>query len=273
MSSNFYYTITFVTSFRDIVPFADRHDAAPLRSKVSLVRYVLEVAAAKVTQIRLEPVYKQLSHSKRTLKYLTDITKVVYERCIKRLPDVWRNFDMHTASLAMECFRQCLQTANEVYKPKFRAVFVNGFDFHMLDKSKDCIAVLHDIMDEFMKEELDDETNHDESLLSDTDGRKIPLNLFLSLEVLYDNISFGSRMTIESYNWLLNFCKTYEVNNKELGIVHKLLFKQRQKTHSGAFFQIIPEHLAKIWTHIKDEEGEVVSRIKLQTLYFNASTH
>lgn len=244
---------------RDIVPFASRHDTAPLRSKVSLVRYVLEVAASKVEQIRLEPAYKQLAHSRRTLKFLTDITKVLYERCIKRLPDLWRNFDMKTASLAMGCFRQCMQTANEVYKAKFQTIFVKGFDFHMLDKSKECIAVLQDVMDEFMKEEFSEASNANDSMLSDADGRKIPHNIFLSLEVLYDNISFGSRMTIESYNWLLQFCKTYEVNTKEMGIVHKLLFRQRQKTHSGAFFQLIPEHLAKIWSHVKDEEEEMVS--------------
>ncbi|XP_075166591.1 Fanconi anemia complementation group I [Haematobia irritans] len=240
----------------DIVPFAARQDTQALRSKVSLVNYVLEVAAAKVSQIRLEPSYKQLSHSKRTLKYLTDITKVIYERCIKRLHDVWRNFDMQTASLAMECFRQCVQTANEVYKAKFQTFFIKGFDFHMLDKSKECIAVLQDVMDEFMKEEFDEDHNANESLLSDTNGRKIPINIFLSLEVLYDNISFGSRMTIESYNWLLKFCKTFVLNTKEMGIVHKLLFKQRQKTHSGAFFQSIPEHLGKIWSHIKEEETQ-----------------
>lgn len=247
------------SSRRDIVPFAARHNTAPLRSHVALVRYVLEVAAAKVAQIRSEPAYKQLSHSKRTLKYVTDITKVVYERCIKRLPDLWRNFDMQTASLAMECFRQCLQTANEVYKSKFQSIYIRGFDFHTLDKSKDVISTLQDVMDEFMKEEYSEETDQNESLLSDTNGRKIPLNLFLSLEVLYDNISFGSRLTIESYNWLLKFCKSFEIKEKELGVVHKLLFKQRQKTHSGAFFQVIPEHLGKIWSYVKDDEDHVVS--------------
>lgn len=241
------------------MPFASRHHTAPLRSKVSLVRYVLKVASDKVEQLRLEPAYKQLAHSKRTLKYLTDICKVVYERCIKRLPSLWRDFDLKTASLAVECFRQCLQTANEIYKSKFANTFVRGFDFHMIDKSKECIAVLHDVMDEFMQEEFSEESNANDSLLNDAAGRKIPHNLLLSLEVLYDNISFGNRMTIESYSWLLKFCKTYEVNAKELGIVHKLLFKQRQKTHSGAFFQIIPIHLAQIWSFVRDnlQENEV----------------
>lgn len=226
---------------------------------MSLVRYVLEVASAKVEQIRLEPAYKQLAHSKRTLKYLTDICKVVYERCIKRLPALWRDFDLKTASLAAECFRQCLQTANETYKSKFSTIFVKGFDLHMLDKSKECIEILHSIIDEFMQEEMSEETNANDSMLNDNDGRKIPYNLLLSLEILYDNITFGDRMTTESYTWLLKFCKTYEINNKDLSLVHKLLFKQRQKTHSGAFFQLIPLHLAKVWSFVRDniQEEEV----------------
>ncbi|KAM7345711.1 Fanconi anemia complementation group I [Cochliomyia hominivorax] len=236
----------------DIVPFASHNVTAPLRSKVSLVRYVLEVAAAKVEQIRLEPAYKQLAHSKRTLKYLTDICKVVYERCIKRLPALWRDFDLKAASLAAECFRQCLQTANETYKSKFSTIFVKGFDFHMIDKSKECIVIIHDLIDEFMQEEISPETSANDSMLNDNDGRKIPHNLFFSLEILYDNISFGDRMTTESYTWLLKFCKTYEINSKELGLVHKLLFKQRQKTHSGAFFQHIPLHLGQVWSFVRD---------------------
>ncbi|KNC26166.1 hypothetical protein FF38_06697 [Lucilia cuprina] len=240
----------------DIVPFASRNCTAPLRSKVSLVRYVLEVAAAKVEQIRLEPAYKQLAHSKRTLKYLTDICKVVYERCIKRLPALWRDFDLKTASLAVECFRQCLQTANETYKSKFSSIFIKGFDFHMIDKSKECIQILHDLMDEFMQEEFSMETSANESMLNDSDGRKIPYNLLLSLEILYDNITFGNRLTTESYTWLLKFCKTYEIKTKELGLVHKLLFKQRQKTHSGAFFQLIPLHLGQVWSFVRDNVTE-----------------
>lgn len=109
------------------MPFAASHNTNRLRAHVELVRYVLQEAANKIEAIRLEPEYKQLAHSRRTLKYLTDITKVIYERCIKRLPMLWRNFDMKSAALAAECFQKCLVTANEVYKKKFTDTFVRGF--------------------------------------------------------------------------------------------------------------------------------------------------
>ncbi|KAL9917468.1 Fanconi anemia complementation group I [Glossina fuscipes fuscipes] len=251
----------------DVVPFASANMATPLRSHVNLVRYVLEVAGHKVEAIHLQPLYKQLSHSKRTFKYLSDITKVVYERCIKVLPMLWKEFDLTSASLATECFRQCLNTANITYKTKFSDTFVRNFDLHASNKSSECILVLQNIIQTYMEEESSDAAD---SMLNDPEGCKIPYNLLLSLEILYENISFDSRMTVESYSWLLKFCEKYEINNKELSLVHKLLFKQRQKTHSGAFFQTIPLHFSKLWSSIRDEVQEedvcTQSRVKLKSI-------
>lgn len=112
--------------FSDHVPFATAENTTQLRSYEPLVRYVLDIAAQKVEAIRLEPDYKQLSYSKRTLKLLTDITKVVYERCIRRLPDLWRDFDLESAVLAAKCFMQCTRTAHETYGKRFKE-FVKGF--------------------------------------------------------------------------------------------------------------------------------------------------
>uniref|UniRef100_A0A1A9ZCX7 Fanconi anemia group I protein n=1 Tax=Glossina pallidipes TaxID=7398 RepID=A0A1A9ZCX7_GLOPL len=251
----------------DVVPFASANMTSSLRSHVNLVRYVLEVAGQKVEAIHLQPLYKQLSHSKRMLKYLSDITKVVYERCIKVLPMLWKDFDLTAASLATECFRQCLNSANITYKRKFSDTFVRNFDLHASNKSSECILIVQNIIQTYMEEESSDAGD---SMLSDPEGCKIPYNLLLSLEILYENISFDSRMTVESYSWLLKFCQNYEINNKELSLVHKLLFKQRQKTHSGAFFQMIPSHFSKLWSSIRDEVQEedvcTQSRVKLKSI-------
>lgn len=90
------------------------------------MRYVLEITAKKVQGIREEPDYKQLSYSKRTLKLLTDITKVIYERCIQRLPELWQDFDLESAVLAAKCFTQCARTAHETYGRRFKE-FIKGF--------------------------------------------------------------------------------------------------------------------------------------------------
>lgn len=119
-------TLYSLFQFSDHVPFASAANTAPLRSHEPLVRYVLEIAAQKVQAIREEPDYKQLSYSKRTLKLLTDITKVIYERCIQRLPELWQDFDLESAVLAAKCFMQCTRTAHETYGRRFKE-FVKGF--------------------------------------------------------------------------------------------------------------------------------------------------
>lgn len=123
---NIIYLLFDYLYFSDNVPFASAENTTQLRSCEPLVRYALEIAAQKVEAIRNEPDYKQLTYSKRTLKLLTDITKVVYERCICRLPDLWREFDLESAVLATKCFMQCIRTAHETYAKRFKE-FVKGF--------------------------------------------------------------------------------------------------------------------------------------------------
>ncbi|XP_053963260.1 Fanconi anemia group I protein homolog [Anastrepha ludens] len=240
----------------DTVPFVASQYTAPLRSNVEFVRYVFGIAGQKVEALRNESEYKQLSHSSRTLKYLTDITKVVYERCILRLPGVWADFDKKTAALGAECFQQCLQTANAIYKKKFADVFLKGFDFHTSNHCKQSPAILHDLIDEFMESEQRHDSSNSCKGASDSendDRQRILQALMQCLEVLYDNLSFEDRLTTESYSWLLKFCKCYEVKSKNLGLVHKLLFIQRQKTHSGAFFNTIAMQLYNIWGCVADD--------------------
>lgn len=55
---------------------------------------------------------------------------------------------------------------------------------------------------------------------------------------------------------MFKFCQTYEIQNKDLGLIHKLLFNQRHKTHSGIFYYSIAIHLEKIFGRI-DEESNV----------------
>ncbi|XP_026842269.1 Fanconi anemia group I protein homolog [Drosophila persimilis] len=230
----------------DVVPFAASEKTIQLRSNESLVRYVVQITAEKVKNIRLEPDYKQLAYSKRTFKQLTDITKIIYERCIRRLPELWRDFDMQTSSLAAQCFVECLRTAHETYSKKFKE-YVKGFDMASLNRSKAVTYVVQDVLDEFMKEYASDD-----SLNKDTFIAKLPVYLLESLEILFDHIDYGERAATESYTWLLNFCRTHELVNPEMGLVHNLLFIQRQKTHSGPFFESIARQLGHVLGALND---------------------
>ncbi|XP_068145106.1 LOW QUALITY PROTEIN: Fanconi anemia group I protein homolog [Drosophila tropicalis] len=243
----------------DIVPFAAPEKTTQLRSHEPLVRYVLEITALKVEHIRLEPDYKQMTYSKRTLKQLTDITKTIYERCIRRLPDLWRDFDMQTAELAAKVFLECLRTAHCTYEKRFKE-FVKGFDMATLNNKEEAIYIVQNVIEEFMKED----SNGD--LIKD--APQLPIHLLESLEILYDHVDFGDRAAAESYTWLLNFCRSYELPNADFGLVHRLLFTQRQKTHSGSFFDGIARQLGQVLGYLndKDQSNMDSSELSLKSL-------
>lgn len=230
------------------IKFGNSSSVAPIRSNRDFVRYIYQVTASLIENLRLEPAYKQVSHSRRTFKNLTDVAKILYEHCIKQLPSLWKNFDLKAAALCVECFHQSLVTANEVFNKKFDE-FIKEVDYHPmhLSSNREAIIIIQEIIDQYMCEE--------EELREDTDaasGSSIPSTLLQCLEILYEKKSYSDRLTIESYTWLLNFCKNNEIQTKEMNIVHKLLFIQRQKTHSGMFFNTIAMHLEKIVGQVTD---------------------
>ncbi|KAH8284890.1 hypothetical protein KR054_002362 [Drosophila jambulina] len=224
----------------DVVAFAAPEKTTLLRSNQPLVRYTILTTAQKLERIRQEPDYKQLSYSKRTFKQLADITKVIYERCIRRLPHLWREFDMTSSALAAQCFAECLRTAHQTYPKKFQE-FVRVFDMASLNKTKEVTYIVQDVLDEFMTE-----YGSDEAICNDEYVAKVPVYLLEALEILLDHIEFGERAATESYTWLLSFCTKYEILNADMGLVHRMLFTQRQKTHSGPFFESIARQLGHV---------------------------
>lgn len=80
---------------------------------------MLIIATAKVKQLVELPEYRQIRHSPSTLLQLTQITRIVYVRCIQRLADVCEHFDLISAQLSVECFYQCIAVAHSLYNRKF----------------------------------------------------------------------------------------------------------------------------------------------------------
>ncbi|XP_039486307.1 Fanconi anemia group I protein [Drosophila santomea] len=246
----------------DVVAFAAPEKTVFLRSNEPLVRYVLSITASRVESIRLEPDYKQLAYSKRTFKQLTDITKVIYERCIQRLPEVWKNFDMKSAALATQCFSECLQTVHVTYSKKFDE-FVKSFDMASIkgSRNKEVIYTVQDVLDDFMTE-----YGTDESICKNDFVSKLPVYLLEALETLLAHIDYQDRAATESYTWLLNFCSKNEILNSGMGLVHRMLFVQRQKTHIGPFFDSIAKQLGLVLGVQKEVEPSDSVTLSLKSI-------
>lgn len=82
-------------------------------------------------------------------------------------------------------------------------------------------------------------TDEDENPFSD---KKITICLFQCLEILYEYVPSSESQLI--FNWLNNFCQNHKIENKNLGIVNKILFTQRIKTKTGDFFCTIASEIS-----------------------------
>lgn len=136
-------------------------------------------------------------------------------------------------------------------------------DMAAVNRSKEVTYILQDVLVKYMKE---DDSDTADSLSADSNGAKLPVYLLEALEILYDHIGYGERGTIDSYTWLLEFCQTWKLPNPEMGIVHRILFTQRQKTHSGPFFDAIARQLGEVLGRQNDDNVSEETDLGLKTL-------
>jgi len=109
------------------------------------------------------------------------------------------------------------------------------------NRNKEVVYIVQDVLDEFMTQ-----YGSDGSICKDESIAKIPVGLLESLEILLDHIDYGDRAATDSYTWLLSFCSKNEILNSEMGLVHRMLFIQRQKTHLGPFFDNVARQLGLV---------------------------
>lgn len=94
-------------------------------------------------------------------------------------------------------------------------------------------------------------TDEDENPFTD---KKITFCLFQCLEILYDYVPSTNRESEQIFIWLNNFCKNHTIENKNLGIVNKILFQQRIKTKTGEFFSTIASEVSVKLGQIEKEK-------------------
>ncbi|XP_055381041.1 uncharacterized protein LOC129611763 [Condylostylus longicornis] len=228
----------------DMVPFADSVSTTFLKSNTAFVQYILKVTASYLEELRSQPDYKQIKLSIRIFKQVCVVTRVIYERCIKNLQNLWRNFDVESAYLAVECLKESLLTTKKLYSTKFEQ-FLKEVDLLFFSDEKNKIYnIIQNILEETTNEKED---------IGEEFSQKISSSLLQCLEVLHSFISAGTSLALESFDWLYGFCKKYEIN-QESSLIYKLLFTMRLKSHSGAFFDLIASHLGKVMGVISETE-------------------
>lgn len=105
-----------IVRFSDAVSFASPEQTTIIRADRKFNRSLLTIAIGKVKQLIELPEYRQIRHSPTTLLQLSQITTVVYVRCVQCLADIG---DLKLAQLSAECFYQCIAVAHSLYRRKF----------------------------------------------------------------------------------------------------------------------------------------------------------
>lgn len=115
----------------------------------------------------------------------------------------------------------------------------NSNEFNM-----NLISILHTILDKISKEI----ENNDDGI----EHQMILVRLFQCLDLLYSNITLSQDQLTDVHSWLQNYCEYYNFENKELSIIHKLLFAQRIRVKNGEIFDGIAKQIERIYGQIED---------------------
>lgn len=108
-----------------MVPFANSDQTIQMRSNNEFHRWLLCTVINRVQCLLTLPDYLQIRHSQSTFKQLIQVTRIVFEKCVKSLAAILTRFDLVSVQLSARCFHQCLTVATTLYKHKFET-FLHG---------------------------------------------------------------------------------------------------------------------------------------------------
>lgn len=118
MFYNNYIILFLQLYFSPDVSFATVEETAALRKNVEFNRYVLQVAVARMQTLPAQAEARHIKHSQSTFAQLAQITRIMYLQCVDQLAAISERFDVETAQLGVECFRECLHVAIQLYPRK-----------------------------------------------------------------------------------------------------------------------------------------------------------
>lgn len=100
------------------VAFATAEQTAPLRINIDLNRYCLRVALQRMQTLPAQAEQRHIKHSQSIFVQLCQLTSIMYRQCVVQLGAMCERFDVETTQLGVDCFRECLQVAVQLYPRK-----------------------------------------------------------------------------------------------------------------------------------------------------------
>uniref|UniRef100_A0A1B0GJY9 Uncharacterized protein n=2 Tax=Lutzomyia longipalpis TaxID=7200 RepID=A0A1B0GJY9_LUTLO len=202
--------------------------------------HVLRITRDFIKDFSSQPEYKHVSHSRRLFMLLCSSSKILFEHCVKKLIPIMERFDVEAAMLGVESFKQCLITADSVYKRKLSEFL--RFVTNQNQSIPENVGIIVKTVEELLLKCLEEKSLFD----IDANSRQIPGILLSCLEMLYSHIPAERPEALNAFDWLHKFCQNHTIHSKGLDNVHKMLFQQHLKTDEGLFLSTVASQLSNV---------------------------
>ncbi|KAJ6650095.1 Fanconi anemia group I protein [Pseudolycoriella hygida] len=244
--------------YLDEVPYATSNQLYPVRRNLDFGCYVVQVAALKVEKLYKDPQNRQLRYSKSAFRNLCSVTKLIFENCVRNLPHIIEKFDLTFAELSVELFCQCLTAADILFKRKLNEFLKTMTTFAPQTFSQSIIKVSEVIQE------------HTECLvLIESEDENRIINLLLKcLQLLYNNFPENDSNSLEAFKWVHKISLNYDVSNKDMHLIHKLLFELRMKNDFGSYFDSVALQLSQILEQHEEISADCQFQLNSLTTFY-----
>lgn len=218
-------------------------------------RYILQVTSEKFVFIASAPSHLHLKHCTTTFSYFMQLSRLIYESAIKKLKTLLEVFDLKTAELASECFKNSIIVVDTIYDGKFleflRFVTRKASGSSLNEMIFMLVKTIQDFLESVLLQ-VDDEAA---DFIDDPCSEKIIINLFDTLELLHRKFEPENKSIRNSFAWFLEFCKNYKPQHKSLAIISRVLFKFLEKMEPENYVEEIAMQLSKSYGSINESRA------------------
>lgn len=120
--------------FSDNANIQPNQDLTLLKTDRDFSRYILRVCLEDLMFVKNSPSYLHLKFSRSTMELFIATAKILYQDCLKSLITLMDRFDLETAYLVTECFKEVLIVLKTLYARKLaeflKYLSMKLFKFH-----------------------------------------------------------------------------------------------------------------------------------------------
>lgn len=202
-----------------------------IKQNSNLCRFVLKSTAENILHLSTAPDYLKFKHSKSSFTALGDFTAIVYKQIkLDSFEKLYNEFDEECAVALSEAFNNSILTMDLIYNSTQKW---QEFLQKVTGKGNKIDAMINDVI-RSLQSIIDWVFDEENKKMNDESGVKVVANLFTAIETIFRNFqSLPNAYAREAYTWLLQFCQTHTILNKNLQMVNRILFQFMVQQDAG----------------------------------------